>query len=134
MVISQGRERRRGPDQGDMRKGGCMLEKRGGPLIRFVTSVIAIALCHFGAFAVCYFFYRKSYYRAPTSLQSLCGVISQILGYPLWLIRWVPSEPNRPLFVALSMLNSLVYAVILALFVRLLRPLFKRKPNVHCGV
>jgi hypothetical protein len=105
-----------------------MIEKSGRPLIRFVASVAAIAACHFGVFAVCYFLYRKSYYRAPTSLQSLCGVISQILGYPLWLIRWVPFEPNKLLFVAVSMLNSLVYALILALFLQLLSPLFKRKP------
>jgi len=47
--------------------------------IRFLPLVIAFATCHFSVFAVCYFFYRRSYYLAPTVFQSLCGVVTLIL-------------------------------------------------------
>ena len=89
--------------------------------IRFLPLVIAFATCHFGVFAVCYFFYRRSYYLAPTVFQSLCGVVTLILGYPLYIIKWIPREPTKVMFVPASMLNSLIYAAVLAAFIQLFR-------------
>jgi len=89
--------------------------------VPFLILVTVVASCHFGGFAVCYFFYRKSYYLAPTFLQSVCGVVSLILAYPLHVIKWIPSEPNKLLFVLASMLNSLIYAVVLVALLRLFR-------------
>lgn len=89
--------------------------------LRFLQLSVILAVCHFGAFAFCYFFYRRSYYVAPTVFQSLCGVVASVLAYPLRLIKWIPREPSKVMFALASMLNSLVYAVVLGSLVELFR-------------
>jgi uncharacterized membrane protein len=102
-----------------------MLDKLFSRPLRFVQLSVIFAVCHFGAFAFCYFFYRRSYFVAPTAFQAFCGVVASVLAYPLRLIEWIPREPNKVLFLLGSMLNSLVYAVVLAGFIQGLRRCFR---------
>ncbi len=104
-----------------------MLGKLFGRPLRFLPLVLILAVCHFGGFAGCYFFYRKSFYLAPTSFQSLCGVVTLILAYPLHIIQWIPSEPNKLLFVLVLTPNSLTYAVVRAALIRLSRRFFRSR-------
>jgi len=103
-----------------------MLRKIFSRPVRFSRLLAAIAICHFGVFAVCYFFYRRSYFLAPTPFQSACGFMALILAYPLHVMGWIPFEPNKLLFVVASIANSIVYAVAIALCMRMLC-LFLRK-------
>jgi hypothetical protein len=92
---------------------------------QFVALVAVLTCCHFLVFATCYFFYRRSYWVAPTALQSCCGFIARVLAYPLRIIGWIPTEPHKVLFGFASIANSLLYAALFAGLLVLLQRILK---------